>query len=111
MQKTEDPRQRRLFDPFERMFSQLAYKIIKNGWQGLFRHAILELLPAQILAEEFHPEIGRPTKELYSVAGPIFITEFQNWTIERAAEAYMLDKSMRYAQYGVVGFIYGAIYV
>jgi len=61
----KDPRQRPLFDPFEHLFSPLAYKTIKKGWQGVFRHVILKLLPAQTVAGEFHPVMGRPTKELY----------------------------------------------
>lgn len=29
-------------------------------------------MPAEKLAKHFHPELGRPTKELYSMAGLIF---------------------------------------
>ncbi len=43
MVNIKDPRQKLLFDPFEHVFSKLAYKKIGNGWQGVFRHAILEL--------------------------------------------------------------------
>ena len=92
-----NPRQQQLFDPFERIFSPLAYKTIKDGWQGLFRHVILELMPAQALAGEFHPKIGRPTKELYSMAGLIFMSEFLDWKVERAAEAYMFRSDVSYA--------------
>ncbi len=92
-----DPRQRQLFDPFEHLFSPLAYKTIRNGWQGVFRHVILELLPAEIVAGEFHPIMGRPTKELYSVAGLTFIMEFQDWTKEEAAQAYMFHSDLWYA--------------
>jgi hypothetical protein len=97
MRYMNDPGQQKLFDPFERMFSPLAYKTIQRGWQGLFRHAILELLPAEILGEEFHPEVGRPTKELYSMAGLLFIAEFQNWNTDQAAEAYMFNTDIWYA--------------
>jgi len=97
MQNINDPRQQQLFDPFERLFSPLAYKTIKNGWQGLFRHVILELLPAEVIAGEFHLEMGRPTKELYSMAGLIFMSEFLNWKTEQAAEAYMFHTDIWYA--------------
>ena len=93
----KDPRQRPLFDPFEHVFSPLAYKTIEKGWQGVFRHVILELLPAQTVAGEFHPLMGRPTKELYSVAGLIFIMEFNDWTTEQAAQAYMFNSDIWYA--------------
>jgi hypothetical protein len=97
MQSISDPRQQQLFDPFERIFSPLAYKTIQNGWQGLFRHVILELLPAEILAGEFHPDHGRPTKELYSMAGLIFMSEFLDWNTTQAAEAYMFRSDISYA--------------
>jgi hypothetical protein len=97
MVNIKDPRQKLLFDPFEHLFSPLAYKTIKKGWQGVFRLVILELLPAQTLAGEFHPMMGRPTKELYSVAGLIFIMEFNDWTTEQAAQAYMFNSDIWYA--------------
>jgi len=97
MRNIKNPGQQQLFDPFERIFSPLAYKTIKNGWQGLFRHVILELLPAEVLAGEFHPKIGQPTKELYSMAGLIFMSEFLNWKTEQAAEVYMFHTDIWYA--------------
>ena len=93
----KDPRQKTLFDPFEHLFSPLAYKTIERGWQGVFRHVILELLPAQTVAGEFDPVMGRPTKELYSAAGLIFIMEFNDWTVEQAAQAYMFHSDIWYA--------------
>ena len=93
----KDPRQEPLFDPFEHLFSPLAYKAVTKGWQGVFRHVILELLPAQTIAGEFDPIMGRPTKELYSMAGLVFIMEFNDWTIEQAAEAYMFHSDIWYA--------------
>ena len=39
---SNDPRQNRLFDPFEGVIPPAGRKIIGNGWQGVFRHAILE---------------------------------------------------------------------
>ncbi|MCX7387879.1 MAG: hypothetical protein NTX48_14540 [Planctomycetales bacterium] len=55
------------------------------GWQHVLRQAILKLMPAGKLAEYFDPQMGRPTKELYSMAGLLFIMEFRNWTHEEAA--------------------------
>lgn len=97
MKHIKDPGQKHLFDPFERLFSPLAAKTIQNGWQGLFREAILELMPAQIIAGEFDPDNGRPTKELYSVAGLLFIAEFMDWTTDEAAQAYMFHTDIWYA--------------
>ena len=63
----------------------------------LFRCAILKLLPAKKLGEHFHPTMGRPTKELYSLAGLLFIMEFRDWTHEEAADAYMFNVDLQYA--------------
>lgn len=54
-------------------------------------------MPAGKLAEHFDPEMGRPTKELYSMAGLLFIMEFRNWTHEEAADAYMFNIDAQYA--------------
>lgn len=97
MRYIKDPGQKHMFDPFERLFSPLATKTIQNGWHGLFREVILELMPAQLIADKFHPDTGQPTKELYSVAGLIFIAEFMDWTTEEAAQAYMFHTDIWYA--------------
>ena len=41
--------------------------------------------------------MGRPTKELYSMAGLLFIMEFRDWTQEEAADAYMFNADLQYA--------------
>ena len=41
--------------------------------------------------------MGRPTKDLYSMAGLLFIMEFRNWTHEEAADAYMFNIDAQYA--------------
>jgi|GEM_PF-4761164 len=48
-------------------------------------------MPAGKLAEHFDPQMGRPTKELYSMAGLLCIMEFRYWTHEEAADAYMFN--------------------
>jgi|GEM_PF-6603966 len=48
-------------------------------------------MPAGKLAEHFDPQMGRPTKERYSMAGLLCIMEFRNWTHEEAADAYMFN--------------------
>lgn len=55
MRHIVDPRQERLFDPFQGLFSALAVQILGRGWQGVFRHVILQLLPVAQVAEHFHP--------------------------------------------------------
>ena len=97
MQNLNDPQQTLLFDPWALVFSHGLYARVRSGWQGLFRDVLLRLMPAQELAEQFHPELGRPTKELYSVAGLIFLKEFNDWTEEEAVEAYCFRLDVQYA--------------
>jgi hypothetical protein len=97
MRKIVDPRQIPLVDPYEHVLSPLARKVLDTGWQGVFRKVILRLMPANALADRFHESMGAPTKELYSVAGLMFIMEFMNWTAKQAADAYMLDIGVQYA--------------
>lgn len=92
-----DPRQSPLFDPFELILRPEVYQRLQLGWQGLFRNVILELLPAPEIADHFHPTLGAPTKELYSMAGLILIKEFRDWTNAEAAEEYCLNAGLQYA--------------
>lgn len=97
MRHVVDPQQKRLFDPFLGLFSKIGLRTIREGWQGVFRHVILEILPVSKLARHFHPTIGAPTKELYSMAGLVFLADFQNWTAKEASEALMFRNDIQYA--------------
>jgi len=97
MRYIEDPRQERLFDPYQGLFPPLARRILENGWQGTFRLAILETLPVGKLSEHFHPSLGTHTKELYSMAGLVFLADFHGWTTQQAIEAYMFHTDVQFA--------------
>lgn len=92
-----DPQQKALFDPFRDRFSPKAYKTVTQGWQGVFRHVLLELMPVDVLEGAFNPQLGRPTKELYSMAGLVFLMDFNDWTHEDAVHAYMFGQDVQYA--------------
>lgn len=92
-----DPRQSCIFDPYKQAFSKLGYRRIDKGWQGVFRRVILAIMPVDTIAGEFSEREGRPTKELYSMAGLVFIMHFHNWTIEQATEEYMFNLGVQYA--------------
>ena len=91
MRHIVDPGQNRLFDPFEGLICGAAKRLIAEGWQGVMRHCLLQVLPVPDLAKNFDPVMGAPTKELYSMAGLVYLTDFYDWTPARASEAYMLD--------------------
>ena len=92
-----DPRQNRLFDPFEGIIPPAGRKIIGNGWQGVFRHAILEVMPVGQLAQHFSDSLGAPTKELFSMAGLVFLADFFGWNAQEAIEAYIFRSDVQYA--------------
>lgn len=97
MRYAQDPRQKVLFDPAESMFSPMTLKYLRGDWPGLFRSQILELMPAAALGKRFHQTLGCPTKELYGMAGVIFLKEFFNLTIEQAVARYLTDAAWQYA--------------
>src|SRR3954466_3228455 len=92
-----DPRQDRLFDPFEGIIPPAGRKILSNGWQGVVRHVILEVMPVGELAKHFSDSLGAPTKELYSMAGLVFLADFFGWNAQEAVEAYIFRSDVQYA--------------
>jgi hypothetical protein len=97
MRHIVNPQQGKLFDPFDGVISPLGLKSVHGGWQGIFRKTLLQLMPVKSLGKHFDPVIGRPTKELYSVAGLLFLQEFQNWTNAQAVEAYLFRTDVQFA--------------
>ena len=97
MRYAVDPRQKALFDPGETMFSPMAIRYMREDWPGLFRAQILHLMPVGKIADHFHPTLGCRTKELYSMAGAIFLKEFFNLTIEETVRRYVMDPAWHYA--------------
>jgi len=92
-----DPRQNRFFDPFQGVIPPAGIRIIAEGWQGVVRHVILKLMPVDRLANHFSESFGAPTKELYSMAGLVFLADFFSWTGSEAVEAYIFRSDVQYA--------------
>ena len=97
MHKIVNPQQTRLFDPFDSVLTEKTRKRLLDGWPGVFRHVILELMPVDAVRGYFDPIMGRPTKELYSMAGLILIMEFMDWTKDEALDAYSFHANVQYA--------------
>ena len=97
MQRIVDPKQTRLFDPFDNVLTEKTRKRLLDGWAGVFRHIILELMPVETISGHFDPAMGRPTKELYSMAGLLLIREFMDWTKDEALDAYSFRMDIHYA--------------
>jgi hypothetical protein len=92
-----DPRQHRLFDPFHGVIPPTGWRIIADGWQGVFRHVLLEVMPVALLGKNFSDSMGAPTKELYAMAGLVFLADFFGWTASEAIEAYIFRSDVQYA--------------
>ncbi len=97
MHKIVNPKQTRLFDPFDNVLTEKTRKRLLDGWAGVFRHVILELMPVETISGHFDPAMGRPTKELYSMAGLLLIKEFMDWTKDEALNAYSFHMDIHYA--------------
>ena len=97
MHKIVNPQQTRLFDPFDSVLTEKTRKRLLEEWPGVFRHIILELMPVDAVSEHFDPAMGRPTKELYSIAGLLLIQEFMDWTKDQALDAYSFHTNVHYA--------------
>jgi hypothetical protein len=86
-----------MFDPFDGIISPAGWTRISQGWQGVFREVILELLPVEQLGRHFDRWRGRPSTELYAMAGLVLIKEFQQWTVAEAVEAVLFRSDVQYA--------------
>jgi len=97
MRYSVDPQQNLLFDPSQTQFSPMALRYMNADWPGLFRGQLLHVMPVKELAERFDPIMGAPTKELYSMAGFIFLKEYFDLTIEDAVYHYVVDPCWQFA--------------
>ena len=86
-----------MFDPFGGVLSKMARRRLLAGWQGVFRAVVLTLLPVKELSQHFSADLGCPTKELYSMAGLVFLADFFGWTATEAAAAYMMRAEVQFA--------------
>jgi hypothetical protein len=97
MQRIVNPRQTCLFDPYDSVLTETTRRRLLDGWPGVFRHVILELMPVEVLRGHFSPQMGRPTQELYSMAGLVLLMEFLDWTKPEALDAYRFHLEVQYA--------------
>ena len=58
MHKIINPQQTRLFDPFDSVLTEKTRKRLLDGWHGVFRHVILELMPVDVVSGHFDAYAG-----------------------------------------------------
>jgi hypothetical protein len=97
MRRIVNPQQTRLFDSFNPVLTDQTQRLLLDDWPGVFRHVILELMPAEQLGSHLHATMGRPSKELYSMAGLLMLMELMDWTKQEAMYEYCFNMAVHYA--------------
>jgi hypothetical protein len=97
MRRIVNPRQGHLFDRYKPALTAANRQWLEENWPGVFRHVILELMPVEVLQGHFHPTLGRPTRELYSMAGLLLLMEWMDWIKEQAVDMYRFHTGIHYA--------------
>ena len=97
MRRIVNPQQTRLFDSFNPVLTDQTQRLLLDDWPGVFRHVILELMPAEQLGGHLHATMGRPSKELYSMAGLLLLMEIMDWTKQEAMYEYYFNMAVHYA--------------
>lgn len=96
MRTIKSPLQTELFDPLGHLPESHRRDFLESP-EGVFRAAILAVLPAGELAEHFSEDTGRPTKEMYAMAGLTQMMEMNNWTAEQSVQEYMWNGRVQLA--------------
>jgi len=97
MRRIVTPQETHLFDCYDPVLNERARQRLLDDWPGIFRHVILELMPVAELGSHLHPTLGRPSKELYAMAGLILMMEMKNWTKQEAVTEYCFNMAVHYA--------------
>jgi IS5 family transposase len=97
MRTIEEPTFPELFEKHEGVLHRRLVAKLEQGWEGVMRRVLLALMPAEELGRDLSESFGRPSKELYSMAGLIFLAESFGWSHEDAARRYCADLGVQYA--------------
>ena len=87
---------KRLFDPWQYLQPRRR-RLLEHSWAGLFRTHLFEKIPVGTIAKRFHPEHGRPTKELYTVIGALALQQMHNLSDGAVVEALAFNTQWHYA--------------
>lgn len=96
MLTVKNPNQLDIFDPWESL-SPKRRSLLESSWPGLFRRHILASIPIHKIAKYFNETFGRPTKELYAMAGALILQQTHDLTDEQTVRAYAFDLQWHYA--------------
>ena len=96
MRTINNPEQISLFDPLGTLPTS-HLNALADSPEGIFRMALLKVMPVDKLAQKFSADMGAPSKELYAMAGLVLLKEFRNWTVEQAVDNYMWNTKVHLA--------------
>jgi len=91
-----DPRQGHLINPWEHLGPKRR-KLLENSWAGLFRQEILAELPVDQIAPWFRADLGRPSKELYTVLGVLVLQQMHDLTDADTVQQLAFHEQWHYA--------------
>ena len=96
MLNVKDHKTERFFDPW-RYLGPKRRKLLDKSWAGLFREQILDELPVNEVAKKFNQDLGRPTKELFTVTGAVLLQQLHDLTDEQTVGELAFNLQWHYA--------------
>jgi hypothetical protein len=93
---TKDHKTMPLFDHWD-FLGPKRRKLMDQSWAGMFRKHILNELPVGNLRPFFTSGFGRPTKELYSILGAVFLQQMHDFSDEQTVCQVAFNQQWHYA--------------
>jgi hypothetical protein len=93
---TKDHKTPSMFEPFSYLGTK-RLKRMKQSWAGLFRDQILAELPVERILSGYHPDQGRPSKELYAMLGAVLLQQMLDLTDEETVDQFAFNLQWHYA--------------
>jgi hypothetical protein len=94
--RIKDHKQGYLLDPWDYVGPKRRRRM-EESWAGFFRREILCKLPADKLASAFTSDFGRPTKELHTILGVLFLQQMKDLTDEETVDQVAFNLQWHYA--------------
>jgi hypothetical protein len=104
MRRTINPQQNHLFDSFNLVLTAQTQRLLQEDWTGVFRHVILELMPVEQVGSHLYATMDRPSNELYSMAGLLFLMDLMDWTMQNAMYEYCFNIAVQLKRYDITAF-------
>jgi len=94
--RIKDHKQGYLLDPWGYVGPKRRRRM-EESWAGFFQHEILCKLPVDELASVFTSDFGRPTKELHTILGALFLQQMHDLTDEETIDQAAFNIQWHYA--------------